>query len=158
MILSSDHDSLQCITHSSQPLNNEPPVMSSTQQQHNAESTKQYEARQLDALSSLVRHMLAHIKHRRFEDSKSVTTCCRGNIKVSIIWRTPTMSLMKNAQTKHCRLWAMERVKLFSMFCDTNRGRKLLNAWHEIRGHCSCWTRFLRFYKPCRKGGSEKTE
>ena len=154
--VSSGHDSLQSILHSSQPLN-EYPVTPPTQQQHNAESTEQREAHQLDASSSLARHMLAHIKHRRFGNRKSVAAWCRENIEVSIIWRAPTISLMKNARTKHCRLCAMERVKLFSTFRDKKRGRKLLNARNEIRGHCSCRTRFLRFYKPGRKGGSEET-
>ena len=143
---------------SSQPLN-EHTVMPPTQQQHNAESTEQRKAHQLDASSALARHMLAHVKYRRFGDRKSVAAWCReNNSEVSILWRAPTISLMKNAQTKHCRLCAMERVKLFSTFRDKKRGCKLLNAGNEIRGHWSCRTQFLWFYyKPGRKGGSEVT-
>ena len=85
---SSGNDSLESILHSSQQPN-APPVMPPTQQQHNAESTEQREAHQLDASSSLARHMLAHIKHRRFGDRKSVATWCRENLEVSIIWRRP---------------------------------------------------------------------
>jgi len=40
----------------------------------------------LDASSSLARHMLALMKHRRFGDRKSVAAWCRENIEVSIEW------------------------------------------------------------------------
>jgi len=54
------------------------------------------------------------MKHCCLGDRKHVTKWCRKHIEIVTIWRVPPISPMKNAQTKHCRLCVLERVKLFS--------------------------------------------
>ena len=96
--------------------------------------------------SALSNHLYAHCKDLEFETKAEVATWCRKHIEVSVEWRAPAYVAAKTAGTKHCRLCGMERVRLFNAFGYRRKERNLLNARScEIRGSCTCKTRFLRF-------------
>ena len=70
---------------------------------------------------------------------------CRHYIKISILWRSNTISLVKTASIKVCQLCAAERIIIWQNFANTHRWRMILNLKSELCGICSCKTRFLQF-------------
>ena len=51
----------------------------------------------------------------------------------------------KTASTRFCRLCDVERMNIGHNFNSASRMRKIINLKSEMRGICSCKTRFLRF-------------
>ena len=75
-------------------------------QDHIGEVTKLYNKNVLLPNSDLV----AHVKNQRFNTKAEVAEWCRSNISVDILWRSTTLSLVKTAGQKSCRLCATKRV------------------------------------------------
>ena len=101
---------------------------------------------QQDKCSALARHLFAHVKNQRFNTKAEVAGWCRSNISVDILWRSTTLSLVKTAGQKSCRLCATERLIIGQNITgSTHRRKKILNLKTEMRGACTCKTRFLRF-------------
>jgi hypothetical protein len=97
-----------------------------------------------DNWSALVRHLFSHAKDHSFLPKAEVTAWCRSTIKVEILWRSNTIGLMLTAGTRSCRLYAVERMLIGQNF-NSMRSKRLLNLESELRGVCSCKTRFLLF-------------
>jgi hypothetical protein len=101
---------------------------------------------QQDNCSPLARHLFAHVKNQRFNTKVEVTEWCQSNISVDILWRSTTIGLVKTAGQKSCRLCATERLLIGqNITSSTHRRKKILNLKTEMRGACTCKTRFLRF-------------
>ncbi len=100
---------------------------------------------QQDNCSALARHHFAHVKNLRFNTKAEVAKWCRTNITVDILWRSNTISLVKTAGQKVCRLCATKRMIIGQNFTSTHRQRKILNLKSEMCGICSCKARFLWF-------------
>lgn len=101
---------------------------------------------QQDNCSALARHLFAHVKNQRFNTKAEVAEWCRSNISVDILWRSTTIGLVKTAGQKSCRLCATERLIIGQNITgSTHRRKKILNLKTEMRGACTCKTRFLRF-------------
>ena len=101
---------------------------------------------QQENCSALARHLFAHVRNLRFNTKAEVAEWCRTNISVEINWRSSTLSLVKTAGQKACRLCAIERIIIGqSLTGSLRRENKILNLKSEMRGVCSCKTRFLRF-------------
>jgi hypothetical protein len=94
-----------------------------------------------DNCSALARHIFSHVKDLRFNTKAEVADWCRSHLEVDIIWKANTISLLKSATTKDCRLCAVERMAIGRKF--GNKG--IINLKSELRGICTCKTRFLRF-------------
>ncbi len=87
---------------------------------------------QQENCSALTRHLFAHVKHLRFNTKAEVTVWCCIHIKVDILWRSNTISLIKTAGTKVCRLCAAKRMIIGQKPMFTDEGRFLtsrVNAW-----------------------------
>jgi hypothetical protein len=102
--------------------------------------------------SALARHLFTHVKNIRFKTKAEVAEWCRTNISVEIVWKSSTMNLIKTAGQKACRLCAHERLIIGQNVTGIERN-KILNLKSEMRGVCSCKTRFLRFKRSDKEGG-----
>jgi hypothetical protein len=100
---------------------------------------------QQENCSALACHLFTHVKHLRIDTKTEVAEWCRTHIKVDILWCSNTISLVKMAGTKICRLCAVERMIIGKNFTNVHRQKKILNLKIELRGVCSCKTRFLCF-------------
>ena len=102
---------------------------------------------QQENCSALARHLFTHIWKQQFRSKAEVATWCCSHIKVKILWCASTIGLIKLAGTKSCCLCTAERMILGQNFSNDHRHRrtKILNLKSEMRGKCSCKTRFLRF-------------
>jgi hypothetical protein len=99
-----------------------------------------------DICSALACHLYSHVRHLYFRTRANVATWCRSNmIKINIIWQLNPIDLQKTASTRFCPLCAVERMLISHNFTSTNQMRKIINLKSEMRGICSCKTRFLRF-------------
>jgi hypothetical protein len=94
-----------------------------------------------DNCSALARHLFSHVKNLHFNTKAEVADWCRSNLEIKIIWRSNTISLLKSASTKNCRLCAVEQMAIGRHFGSKN----IINLKSELRGICSCKTRFLWF-------------
>ena len=94
-----------------------------------------------DNCSALARHLFSHVKNLNFNTKAEVADWCRSHLEIKIIWRSNTISLLKSATTKNCRLCATERMFIGRHFGSEN----IINLKSELRGVCNCKTRFLRF-------------
>jgi len=94
-----------------------------------------------DNCSALARHLLSHVKDLQFNTKAEVADWCRSHLEVDIIWKSNTISLLKSSNTKHCKLCAVERMVIGRKF--GNKG--IINLKSELRGICTCKTRFLWF-------------
>jgi hypothetical protein len=65
---------------------------------------------QQENCSALAHHLFAHVKHLRFDTKAEVAEWCRTHIKVDILWRSNTISLVKMAGTKTCQLCTFKRM------------------------------------------------
>jgi hypothetical protein len=95
--------------------------------------------------SALAQHLFSHVKQMRFNTKVEVAEWCRSHIEVDIIWQSNPITLMNTASTKICRLCAAERIVIRHNFDHPHCSKKILNLKIELRGICSCKTRFLRF-------------
>ena len=103
-----------------------------------------------DNCSAIACHLFSHVKNLQFKKKAEVADWCRSHIGISIIWKSNTISLMKSATLKTCRLCAVERMAISPHFGSAN----IINLKSELRGVCSCKTRFLRFARSgYEKGG-----
>ncbi len=109
-----------------------------------ATTTNQLDAQQ-ENCSAFARHLFVHVKRIWFKTKAEVAEWCCTHIKVGILWRSNTISLIKTAGTKVCKLFAVERMIIGHNFTNVHRQRKILNIKSEQRGVCSCKTRFLWF-------------
>jgi hypothetical protein len=100
---------------------------------------------QQENCSALAHHLFAHMKHPRSDTKAEVAEWCCTHIKVNILWHSNTISLVKTAGTKVCKLCAAERMIIGQNFTNVHRQRKILNLKSELRCVCSCKTRFLWF-------------
>ena len=99
-----------------------------------------------DNCSALARHLFAHVQNIPFHTKAEVDEWCRTNISVEIIWHSSTLGLVKTAGQKSCRLCAVECLIIRqSITGSLLRQQKILNLKSEMRGVCSCKTRFPRF-------------
>jgi hypothetical protein len=137
------------------PINNStikgsPPTMTSklpTNINPTAEAettTRQWTTKQ-DNCSALACHLYSHACHLHFRMQADVATWCQSNLKIKIIWQSNPIALQKTASTRFCRLCAVERMIIGHNFTSPSRTRKIINLKSEMRGICSCKTRFLRF-------------
>jgi hypothetical protein len=94
-----------------------------------------------DNCSAIARHLFSHVKNLQFQTKAEVADWCRSHIGISIIWKSNTISLMKTATLKNCRLCGVERMAIRRHFGSAN----IINLKSELCGECSCKTRFLRF-------------
>jgi hypothetical protein len=83
-------------------------------------ATPNLDARQ-DNCSALACHLFAHVKNLEFNTKAEVAEWCRTNIKVDILWLSSTISLVKMASTKVCRLCAAERMIIGQNFTHSHR-------------------------------------
>jgi hypothetical protein len=95
--------------------------------------------------SALACHLLSHICHTRFKSKLGVQEWCRSHISVDILWKSNTISLMNTACTKLCCLCAVKQMTISQNFVHSERNKKIINLKTEMRGACTCKTRFLRF-------------
>ncbi len=102
---------------------------------------------QQDNCSALARHLFAHVKNFQFETKAEIAKWCHTNIMVDILWRLNTISLVKMAGKKICRLCATKRMVIGQNFTSAHRRRKILNLKSEMCSICSCKARFLRFVR-----------
>jgi hypothetical protein len=100
---------------------------------------------QQENCSALARHLFIHVKHLRFNTKAEVAEWCHAHIKVNILWCSNTISLVKTAGTKICRLCTVKHMIIGQNFNNVHRQRKILNLKSELLGVCSCKTRFLQF-------------
>jgi hypothetical protein len=91
--------------------------------------------------SALARHLFSHVKNLIFKTKAEVADWCRSHLEIKVIWRSNTISLLKSAASKKCRLCATERMFIGRHFGSEN----IINLKSELRGVCNCKTRFLRF-------------
>jgi hypothetical protein len=98
-----------------------------------------------DNCSALVQHLFSHVKCMRFNTKAEVAEWCGSHIKVDIIWQLNPTTLMNTASTKLYRLCAAECMVIGHNFNHQHRHKKILNLKNDLRGICSCKTRFLRF-------------
>ncbi len=90
-------------------------------------------------------YLFAHAKNLQFNTKAEVAEWCCTNIKVDILWRLSTISLVKMVSTKVCRLCAAKRMIIGQNFTHAHRQWKILNLKSELHGVCSCKMRFLWF-------------
>jgi hypothetical protein len=109
-----------------------------------ATTTNQLDTKQ-ENFSALSHHLFAHVKHLRFNTKAEVAEWCCTHIKADILWRSNTISLVKTAGTKVCKLCAVKLMIIGHNLNSVQRRRKILNLKSELHGVCSCKTRFLRF-------------
>jgi hypothetical protein len=76
---------------------------------------------QQENCSALAHHLFAHVKHLRFNTKAEVAEWCHTHIKVDILWRSNTISLVKTAGTKVCRLFVAERMIIGKNFTNVHR-------------------------------------
>jgi hypothetical protein len=100
---------------------------------------------QQDNCSALACQPFAHVKNLRFNTKAEVAKWCRTNITVDTLWRLNTISLVKKAGQKVCRLCATKRMIIGQNFTSSHRQRKVSNLKSEMHGVCSCKARFLQF-------------
>jgi hypothetical protein len=98
-----------------------------------------------DNCSALARHLYSHVKCMRFNTKAEVAEWCRSHIGVDIIWQSNPITLMNMASTKLCRLCAAESMVIGHNFNHQHQSTKFINLKNELRGICTCKTRFLRF-------------
>ena len=101
--------------------------------------------RQQDNCSALACHLFAHAKNLRFDTKAEVAKWCRTTILLDILWRSSTLSLVKMAGQKVCRLCATELMIIGQNLTSSHRQRTILNLKSEMCGVCSRKARFLRF-------------
>jgi hypothetical protein len=100
--------------------------------------------KQREHCSTLACHHLSHVKNLHFTSRAEVAEWCHKNIKVCIIWCANPINHVGMAGMKHCRLCSVERMVIGHNFYSS-RQKQLINLKSELRGVCSCKTRFLRF-------------
>jgi hypothetical protein len=98
-----------------------------------------------DNCSAFARHLFSHVKRMCFNMKAEVAEWCQSHIEVNIIWQSNPITLMNTASTKICRLCAAERIVISHNFNHPHWSKKILNIKNELRGICSCKTRFLQF-------------
>jgi hypothetical protein len=72
-------------------------------------ATPSLDSRQ-DNCSALAHHLFAHVKNLQFNTKAEVAEWCCTNIKINILWRSSTISLVKTASTMVCQLCTIERM------------------------------------------------
>ncbi len=95
--------------------------------------------------SALVHHLLSHICHTWFKSMSEVREWCCSHISVDILWKLNTISLMNTARTKLCHLCAVKQMTIGHNFVHSERSKKIINLKIDMRGACTCKTRFLQF-------------
>lgn len=123
-----------------------PPAVTSPSPTHRTNSRQ-------DNCDTLAQHLYSHIRRLQFNTKAEAAKWCRSHIVIDIIWSSNTISLMNTANTKLCRLCAAERMVLGHNFNNQHWSKKILNLKDELRGVCSCKTRFLWFSQSDLEGG-----
>jgi hypothetical protein len=85
-----------------------------------ATRTNQLDAQQKNC-SALARHLFSHVKNIWFDTKAEVAEWCHTHIKVDILWHSNTISLVKMAGTKICKLCVIGRMIIGHNFTSVHR-------------------------------------
>ncbi len=97
--------------------------------------------------SALACHLLSHIHHTQFKSTLEIQEWCWSHIRVDILWKLNTISLMNTARTKLCHLCTAKRMTIGHNLLHSERSKKMINLKTGMRGACTCKTSFLRFLR-----------
>ncbi len=108
--------------------------------------------------STLAKHLFNHAIENKDDVVRGrgqAADWWRKHVKIQVIWSGATISLLKSARTRSCRICAWERLFLIRDFHSIKTRAKIINVRDEASGQCTCETRFYRFCTG-REGGSEE--
>ncbi len=106
--------------------------------------------------STLACHLVSCVKNLWFNTRVEVAEWCCSHIKVDIIWQSNPITPQNIASTKSCRLCAAEQMVIGQNLLHLWQCKKIINLKSQLRGECTCKTRFLWFPSSDKEGGSDE--